>query len=272
MPDQRRLLVSGHAGNGQASARQPGRDTDEIGCRVEYLGQHRTRDAQAFEQFLVPALRVDVEQHRARGVARVGAVSRAPTQAPQQETVDGAERELTGRGPRAHTGHVVEYPRELGRGKIRICQQPGASRDQWLQSVMAQLLAGIGGAPVLPDDGRGHRLAAATIPHQRGFTLVRDADAERCMTPLFESVDHLAQADEGALPDVFGVVLDPAITRKMLGEFALRECDGIACQIERDTARTGGALVEREQYLHAGSSPAPCGGMMFVIKTRTSGS
>ena len=55
------------------------------------------------QQLVVPLQRVDVEQHRARGVAGVGDVQRAAGQLPDEPGVDRAERQLAGLGalPRA---------------------------------------------------------------------------------------------------------------------------------------------------------------------------
>ena len=52
------------------------------------------------EQVLVPVLAVDVEEHGARCVGRVGGVDRAAGQAPEQEPVDRAERQLAALGGR----------------------------------------------------------------------------------------------------------------------------------------------------------------------------
>ena len=92
LADQRRLLISGDAADGDRDAEMLGRRLAEFGGAIAHLGQHRARDAEQREQVVVPCARVDVEQQRARGVGGVGDMNLAVGQAPDQKAVDGAER------------------------------------------------------------------------------------------------------------------------------------------------------------------------------------
>ena len=100
----------------------------------------------------------------------------AAGQPPQQETVDGSERETPGLRSRPRAVDMIEQPRDLGGGKIRVEQQPGFLRDLRLVPRGAQNIADIGGAPVLPDDSVVDRLAGGAIPDDDGLALVSDAD------------------------------------------------------------------------------------------------
>ena len=164
LADGRRLLVAGHAANGDGRAEQLGLGRAELGGVVAHLRQQRARHAEDLQQLVVPGAGADIEQQRARGVGRVGRVHAPAGQPPQQEGIDGAEGELAALGARARAGDVVEHPGDLGRREIRVEPQPGLRDDRRLVARRAQRLADVGGAPVLPDDGVVDRLARSRGP------------------------------------------------------------------------------------------------------------
>ncbi len=112
------------------------------------------------------------------GVGGVGGVHAAAGQPPEQEAVDGAEQQLAALRPRARApAHVVEQPGDLGAGEIGVEQQAGLGGDVPARAPSAfSCCAGVGGAPVLPDDGAVDRLAGRAVPDDRGLALVGDAD------------------------------------------------------------------------------------------------
>ena len=147
--------------------------------------------------------------------------------------------------------HVLEQPVQLGGRKIGVEFEAGAFLDHGGMPRRAQAVAGVGGAPVLPDDGMRQRLAGAAVPQQRGFALVRDADGRYLRGLDGCLAQGLACAGELAVPDVEGVVLDPAGLGEMLGIFALAAGDRQSRMVEQDRARTGGALVEgKDVFAH----------------------
>ena len=194
----------------------------ELARAIDDLGQQRRRHAEQLQQICVPGAFVDVEQQGAAGIGGVARMHLAAGQAPQQEAFDGAgrQRALLRRGPAA--GDVVEDPGDLGAGEIGIEQQAGLRRDLVLVAGALQLLAAVGGAAVLPDDGVVDRLAGAAVPHHRGLALVGDADAgQRLGVELGLGQRAAADLDRGR-PDLLGVVLDPAGLRKDLRQLLLR--------------------------------------------------
>lgn len=97
LAEQCRLLVAGDTGDGYAA----------LGMAVHFRGwahlrQHLPRDAQNFQQLVVPLQAVDVEHQRARGVGVVGDVNLATRKLPDQPGVDGAEQQFATLG--AFTG------------------------------------------------------------------------------------------------------------------------------------------------------------------------
>ena len=235
------------------AAEQIGRGRAEVPGAVAHLRQQRRRHAEQLAQVRVPASAADVEQQRARGIGRVGGVQLAAGQPPQQEAVDGAERELALLGRGARAVDVVEQPGDFRRREIRIEQQTGARRNQRLMALLAQRGAGVGGAPVLPDDGIVDRLAGGAIPQNRRLALVGDAD-RRDATGVGAGFGHgIAHGGDGRRPDLFRIVLDLARPRIDLGELLLRGRNRLERGIEHDGARRGGALIDCEEIVSQGA-------------------
>src|ERR1041384_8200807 len=126
-----------------------------------------------------------------------------------------------GGGARTRARNLVEQPCELGAAEVRVDDEAGALADQALRADLAQVLAQLGGAPVLPHDGVRDRLAGLAVPHDGGFALVRDADGQEifCGNSTFSErvARHVALRGE----DLARVVLHPARARKDLAELAL---------------------------------------------------
>ena len=139
LPDRRRLLVAGDAGNRQRGAEQGCGRGAEQGAAVLHLRQDRPRNAEEAQQIGVPVLAMDVVQHGARGVARVRGVHRAAREPPQQERIDGAERQLAALGRLARARDLVQQPGELGGREVGVDQEAGALPHQGVVTGGAQL-------------------------------------------------------------------------------------------------------------------------------------
>ena len=103
MPDERRLLVAGDAGDGQRDAEEPSLG-DDLGGAHEPR-QQLALDAEEGEQLLVPVEVVQAEQHRPRGIRQIGDVGLAAGQAPDEPGVDRAEREAVTRHVSVGSSH-----------------------------------------------------------------------------------------------------------------------------------------------------------------------
>ena len=236
------LLVAGDARDRDRTAEPGGVGDADLAAAGHDFGQHRGRDAEQVQQFVVPAQAVDIEEHGAGGVAGVGDV--APAQFIGEPAVDGAEGQFAALGAHAGARDVGEQPFELGRGKIGVEFEAGLALDEGGVPGGAQCVAAFGGAAVLPDDGVTQWLAAAAVPHHRRFALVGDADGGDFAGAGAALLQHFARAGELGVPDVERIVLDPAGLGKMLGIFLLGERHDLALAVEQDGTRTGGALVE----------------------------
>ena len=225
----------------------------EIAGAIVDRRQHRCRHTEQRAQLRVPAPVADVEQQRPRCIGRIGGVTLAAGQAPQQEAVDRAERQLALDGRRARAVDVIEQPGDFGGGEIRIEQQPGARGYQRLVALLSQGGAGVGGAPVLPDDGIVDRPAGCAIPHHGGFALVGDADRGDVARFRIRLRHGGTDRRDRRGPDFFRIVLDLSRTRIDLAEFLLRGRDRLERGVEHDRARRGRALIDCEEIVRQGA-------------------
>src|SRR5207237_6766750 len=157
--------------------------------------------------------RLEVHQHGAAGVADVRDVQAAVGAAgeiPDAPGVDVAEDQVAGLGLLAGTIDVVEDPTHLGAGEVGGQREADLRPEAILYAVGGELVDELVGAGVLPHDRVHHRLARVAVPDDRGLALVGDAqtgDVARAGSRLRQRVvEHLLTA----LPDLLGVVLDPA--------------------------------------------------------------
>jgi hypothetical protein len=252
---QRRLLVAGHAADGDRAAQDLGVRLAEFSRTIENLRQDIQGNIQQLAHFRRPFLAADVEDQGARGVGRVGGVDAPAGQLPDHPAVDGPRQQLAGLGRRPGARHMVQQPGDLGAGEVGIEQQSGDLGHPPLVAALAQPLAGVGRTPVLPDHGLVDRLAARLVPDHHRLALVGDADGGHLLHAPAGFLDRLAQHGDTGLVDLLGVMLDPAVVRIGLRQRSPRLGQRLALGVEQDGAGAGGALVEREQqrFGHAGS-------------------
>ena len=128
-----------------------------------------------------------VEQQRSGCVARIGRVDLSTRQAPQQETVDGAESQPPGLGARPGAVDVIQDPGDLCRRKIRIQAKARLRGDQCLVALISEPPAVLRRAPVLPDNRRIDAVAGFPVPEERRLPLVGDPQpGEACATRVGE--------------------------------------------------------------------------------------
>ncbi len=176
LAEERRLLVAGDAADDQRLAEHARRQYAEGMGRRMHVGQHGARHAQQLQQLRIPIVGVDVEEHGARSVRRIGHVRAIAGELPDEPGIHGAEGELAALGAPARARNLIQQPRELGAAEVGIDDQAGALGYQALGADLLQLVAHRRGAPVLPDDRVMERLAGLAVPQQRGLALVGDAD------------------------------------------------------------------------------------------------
>ncbi len=256
------LLVAGDAVDGDGGAEMLGRGGAEIGSVVEHFGQDGCRHAEELQQVRVPFICADIVEHGARGVGGVGDVARAVGQLPDEEGVDGAEGELALFGALPGARHIVENPSELGGREIGVEHEAGLLGDTRLFPLLLQLVAELGGAAILPDDGAIDGLAGFPIPDDGGFALVGNADGGDLRRLGPGGADGGMGACEHRLPDFGRVVLHPPILGEVLGEFELADAGDVLVAIEQQSPARSGALVDRQHEIaHSPLPSAGCSGM-----------
>src|SRR4029077_10930500 len=183
LPEEGRLLIAEVRAHGYDAADRTIRlrlPVDLLIARRPDLGQHGPRDLDLAQQLRVPIQRLEVHQHGARRVAVVGAVrpTLGPTrQPPDDPGIDVAEQKVPTLGRRAGARNVVEDPLDFRPGEIGGDDKTGLALDQWLDTVVDQLLTDVDRARVLPHDRVVDRLPGLLLPDHRGLALVGDADA-----------------------------------------------------------------------------------------------
>ena len=94
---------------------------DRLG-RADDARQQVARDAEQREQLVVPVERLEVDEQRPRRVRHVDHVLLAAGQPPDEEAVDGAEREPVARAV------LAQQPLELRRREVRVGHEPRLAR------------------------------------------------------------------------------------------------------------------------------------------------
>src|SRR5699024_6697808 len=115
----------------------------------------------------------------------------------------------------------------------------------------------VGGPAILPHDGVMDGAAAFPLPDDGGLSLVGNADRLDAQALQFGITKGRARDAEGAGPDFLRIVLDPAIGRIDLAEFALRTGPGAAAAVEDDRATARRALVDCQNAFFGHPAP-PC--------------
>ena len=160
---QRRVLVADQGGHGDRRAQNVLiQHADDAGS-IHHRGQHLARDIHDIQQFVIPLLPRQVEQHRAARVGRVRHMGMALHQMPGQVAVHRAEAQLALPRPLAQV-QVIQQPLQLGARKIGIRHQAGLFPDHVRVSRGLQLVHIAGRAAALPHDRPVHRPAAGFLP------------------------------------------------------------------------------------------------------------
>ncbi len=132
---------------------------------------------------------------------------------PQQPTIHRPERQFALLRARPRAVYIIQYPRDLGRGKIRVQQQARFLAD--FRFVLFIRSAEIRCPPVLPDDSIINRLTGFAVPDDGCFALIGNADTENFQALLFRFLHNVAAGPQCIVPDIVRVLFYPAFMRIM---------------------------------------------------------
>ncbi len=102
--------------------------------------------------------------------------------------------------------------------------------------------------PVLPDNRGIDRFSRLPVPHEGCLTLIGHADTGHTLG-VRQLGERLAANFSGHCPDFLGIVFNPAVRRKILGEFLLRLCDHRAVRRKYHGATARRPLIDRQNQI-----------------------
>ena len=246
VPEQRRLLVPGEAGD--RGARRDARARGGAGnltSRIDDHRQRRMRHAEQLEQFAGPCLRVQVHQHRARGIRDVGDM-RAAGEVPHDPRVHRAQPQGAALRCLANRVRVGEQP-FVGRGReIGIDGEPRQRSNAGTPAGLTQGLAALCRAPVLPHDRGRQRSARARIPRHRRLALVGEPDRRQRRVPGVRQRQSCGTLY--ATPDFRGILLDPTGPWVMRGDRDTSLTGHGSVRRHDESRGAAGALIDREDH------------------------
>ena len=259
LPKQRRLLVTRRTGNLDLAA-----EVHRVGVLVKLavghgVGQHTARYVKDLQDLIVPVQRVDVEQHRPAGVGIVGHMDLAAGQLPDQPCLDRAKEQVAPLGPRAHAGHIVQNPFQLGCREIGVNDKAGLFPDLVGQALRLERIAVFACAAALPYDGMADRLAGVAVPDDRCLALVCNANGGNILRRGADLVHGRQRHAQLGGPDLVGIMLHPARLGEVLGKLLLRHAAHLASGVEKDAPVGGRACIQRHNVLFVCHRNSPCG-------------
>ena len=148
---------------------------------------------------------------------------------------------------------LAEDPLELRRREVRVGDEPRPVADE----IGGELLAPLGRAPVLPDDGAVGRLAARPIPDDRRLALVRDADRGEIGRRRARVFQRLARGRKHGLPELVRVLLDPPGPGIVLRHLAVAAALRPQGFVEDEARRARRPLVDPEEHGYRAGARRP---------------
>ena len=127
------LLIAGAPCNWHRPAKPLALRCAKRSTRWPHLWQNGSWNIKDLAELVAPLHAINVEQERATGVGNIRRVHGSPRQPPDEKCVDRTKKNLTGFAPAAESGHCFQQVHNLGRRKIRIQKQAGASSHLLLE-------------------------------------------------------------------------------------------------------------------------------------------
>ena len=152
-------------------------------------------------------------------------------------------------GVRSRQLRVLDQPLDLRAGEVRVDDQPGALADQRLVALPrgARRSAPRCGGPARR--ARGGPARRCRVPGDDRLALVGDPDPRQVRGRTAASAERPDRDPAGHLPDLGGVVLDPARPREVLLELAVGATARAGPRSSKTMqVRPRGPLVDRQDH------------------------
>jgi len=146
---------------------------------------------------------------------------------------------------------VAKQPLDLRCREVRVEHQSCQRAHPVELPGCLEVLAALGSAPVLPDDGPMERSAVACVPGHDRLALHGDADRGDGLTA--DGIHDLGKRGLGDLPDLLGVVLHPTRLREVLCELAMRHVAGHTAVVDGERTHARGTCIDRDHPSHGGT-------------------
>ena len=146
------------------------------GIAGQHTGHHRAGYAEEAQQVVVPVHGVNVEEHGARGVRRVGGVNFPLGELPDEPCVDGSHEQVAPLCGLPCAGRVVEQPRHARSREVGVDEQSRTLHHQRPAALGLQTGAEVAAAGILPHHGSRYGPARMAVPHHGRLALVGDGD------------------------------------------------------------------------------------------------
>ena len=243
------LLVANIAGNGDGGAKEVGISGTKHGSGGQHLGRLHRLDPQVLSDIIVPLQFINIEHHGTGGVGVIGDKPFAARQLIDQPGVDIAEGNLALFCPLPYPGDIFQDPFYLGGREIGVDFQPGLFPIAGAPFAFLNFFTQVGTAAVLPDNEIVDWFTRFQIPYYRRFPLVGNTDGHDIFGCAVGILHGLGDGIFLGLPDLIGVMFDPARLGIDLGKLLLPNAENVGIPVEDQCTAAGGTAVNTNNVL-----------------------
>ncbi len=173
----------------------------------------------------------------------------APREFPEKPRVDRSASQVTAFRSLSRPRYLIQDPLKLGSREIGIQHESRLPLNPIASAFCSHSIAGSRRSTILPNDRVVDRIAGAAIPNHGRFSLIGDPNGMNCISTGYGAHRFLCYFALRS-PNLFGIVLDPALLWVILRKFLLSNFVNLPVAIEQDCAGTRSALVQCHEEGH----------------------
>ncbi len=156
---------------------------------------------------------VQIHELGAAGICDVGDVKSAvdtACQMPGQKRINVAKNHVAGFSELPNAGHMFEQPADFQAAEVSAERQSSLGAKAVRAAVAGKLCDVVVDTCVLPNNRVGHRLAGFSVPQNRSFALVSNADCCEIGGAKIFLLQCLRDDRLGGVPDLVGIMFNPS--------------------------------------------------------------